>query len=146
MPAVFLYTKKSLEEGNTMYQVSEALDKVISGSGRTFYARLNGISDGIQEIVQTNFSTPDSYFYVGGAIASKIEASMFTKSQEFVKGTEVRFEIGAMADGAIEWIPMGYFTIKEQKKDRNLLTFTAYVEANSMILSSFALGAVNNNS
>lgn len=45
-----------------MYQVSEALDKVISGSGRTFYARLNGISDGIQEIVQTNFSTPDSYF------------------------------------------------------------------------------------
>ena len=60
-----------------MYQVSEALDKVISGSGRTFYARLNEISDGIQEIVQTNFSTPDSYFYVGGAIASKIEVSMF---------------------------------------------------------------------
>lgn len=55
IPAVFLYTKKSLEEGNAMYQVSEALDKVISGSGRTFYARLNGISDGIQEIVQTNF-------------------------------------------------------------------------------------------
>lgn len=109
-----------------MYQVSEALDKVISGSGRTFYARLNKISDGIQEIVQTNFSTPDSYFYVGGAIASKIEVSMFTKSQEFVKGTEVKLEIGAMADGTIEWIPMGYFTIKEQKKDRNLLTFTAY--------------------
>ena len=99
-----------------MYQVSEALDKVISGSGRTFYARLNEISDGIQEIVQTNFSTPDSYFYVGGAIASKIEVSMFTKSQEFVKGTEVKLEIGAIADGAIEWIPMGYFTIKEQKK------------------------------
>lgn len=109
-----------------MYHVSEALDKVISGSGRTFYARLNGISDGIQEIVQTNFSTPDSYFYVGGATASKIEVSMFTKSQEFVKGTEVRLEIGATADGTIEWIPMGYFTIKEQKKDRNLLTFTAY--------------------
>ena len=109
-----------------MYQVSEALDKVISGSGRTFYARLNGKSDGIQEIVQTNFSTPDSYFYVGGAIASKIEVSMFTKSQKFVKGTEVKREIGAMADGTIEWIPMGYFTIKEQKKDRNLLTFTAY--------------------
>ena len=109
-----------------MYQVSEALDKVISGSGRTFYARLNGVSDGIQEIVQTNFSTPDSYFYVGGAIASRIEVSMFTKLQEFVKGTEVKLEIGAMADGTIEWIPMGYFTIKEQKKDRNLLTFTAY--------------------
>lgn len=109
-----------------MYQVSEALDKVISGSGRTFYARLNGISDGIQEIVQTNFSTPDSYFYVGGATASKIEVSMFTKSQDFVKGAEVRLEIGATADGTIEWIPMGYFTIKEQKKDRNLLTFTAY--------------------
>ena len=61
-----------------MYQVSEGLDKVISGSGRTFRARLNGISDGIQEIVQTNFSTPDSYFYVGGATASKIEVSMFT--------------------------------------------------------------------
>ena len=137
MPAVFLYTKKSLEEGNTMYQVSEALDKVISGSGRTFYARLNGISDGIQEIVQTNFSTPDSYFYVGGAIASKIEASMFTKSQEFVKGTEVRFEIGAMADGAIEWIPMGYFTIKEQKKDRNLLTFTAYDRLESKLAKAY---------
>ena len=109
-----------------MYQVSEALDKVISGSGRTFYARLNGVSNGIQEIVQTNFSTPDSYFYVGGAIASKIEVSMFTKSQEFVKGTEVKLEIGAMADSTIEWIPMGYFTIKKQKKDRNLLTFTAY--------------------
>lgn len=109
-----------------MYQVSEALDKVISGSGRTFYARLNGISDGIQEIVQTNFSTPDSYFYVGGAIASKIEVSMFTKLQEFAKGAEVKLEIGAMADGTIEWIPMGYFTIKEQKKDRSLLTFTAY--------------------
>lgn len=109
-----------------MYQVSEALDKVISGSGRTFYARLNGISEGIQEIVQTNFSTPDSYFYVGGATASKIEVSMFTKSQEFVKDAEVKFEIGATADGTIEWMPMGYFTIKEQKKDRNLLTFTAY--------------------
>ena len=120
-----------------MYQVSEALDKVISGSGRTFYARLNGISDGIQEIVQTNFSTPDSYFYVGGAIASKIEASMFTKSQEFVKGTEVRFEIGAMADGAIEWIPMGYFTIKEQKKDRNLLTFTAYDRLESKLAKAY---------
>ena len=120
-----------------MYQVSEALDKVISGSGRTFYARLNGISDGIQEIVQTNFSTPDSYFYVGGAIASKIEVSMFTKTQEFVKGTEARFEIGAMADGAIEWIPMGYFTIKEQKKDRNLLTFTAYDRLESKLAKAY---------
>lgn len=120
-----------------MYQASEALDKVISGSGRTFYARLNGISDGIQEIVQTNFSTPDSYFYVGGAIASKIEVSMFTKLQEFVKGTEVRFEIGAMADGTIEWIPMGYFTIKEQKKDRNLLTFTAYDRLESKLAKAY---------
>lgn len=120
-----------------MYQVSEALDKVISGSGRTFYARLNGISDGIQEIVQTNFSTPDSYFYVGGAIASKIEVSMFTKSQEFVKGTEVKLEIGAIADGTIEWIPMGYFTIKEQKKDRNLLTFTAYDRLESKLAKAY---------
>lgn len=120
-----------------MYQASEALDKVISGSGRTFYARLNGISDGIQEIVQTNFSTPDSYFYVGGAIASKIEVSMFTKSQKFVKGTEIRFEIGATADGAIEWIPMGYFTIKEQKKDRNLLTFTAYDRLESKLAKAY---------
>ena len=120
-----------------MYQASEALDKVISGSGRTFYARLNGISDGIQEIVQTNFSTPDSYFYVGGAIASKIEVSMFTKSQEFVKGTEVRLEIGAPADGAIEWIPMGYFTIQEQKKDRNLLTFTAYDRLESKLAKAY---------
>lgn len=120
-----------------MYQVSEALDKVISGSGRTFYAKLNGISDGIQEIVQTNFSTPDSYFYVGGAIASKIEVSMFTKSQEFVKGTEVKLEIGAMADGTIEWIPMGYFTIKEQKKDRNLLTFTAYDRLESKLAKAY---------
>lgn len=120
-----------------MYQVSEALDGVISGSGRTFYARLNGISDGIQEIVQTNFSTPDSYFYVGGAIASKIEVSMFTKSQEFVKGTEVKLEIGAIADDAIEWIPMGYFTIKEQKKDRNLLTFTAYDRLESKLAKAY---------
>ena len=120
-----------------MYQASEALDKVISGSGRTFYARLNGISDGIQEIVQTNFSTPDSYFYVGGAIASKIEVSMFTKSQKFVKGTEIRFEIGATADGAIEWIPMGYFTIKEQKKDRNLLAFTAYDRLESKLAKAY---------
>lgn len=120
-----------------MYQVSEALDKVISGSGRTFYARLNGISDGIQEIVQTNFSTPDSYFYVGGATASKIEVSMFTKSQEFVKGTEVKLEIGAIADGTIEWIPMGYFTIKEQKKDRNLLTFTAYDRLESKLAKAY---------
>lgn len=120
-----------------MYQASEALDKVISGSGRTFYARLNGISDGIQEIVQTNFSTPDSYFYVGGAIASKIEVSMFTKSQNFVKGTEVKLEIGAIADGTIEWIPMGYFTIKEQKKDRNLLTFTAYDRLESKLAKAY---------
>ena len=120
-----------------MYQVSEALDGVISGSGRTFYARLNGVSDGIQEIMQTNFSTPDSYFYVGGAIASKIEVSMFTKSQEFVKGTEVKLEIGAMADSTIEWIPMGYFTIKEQKKDRNLLTFTAYDRLESKLAKAY---------
>ena len=120
-----------------MYQVSEALGKVISGSGRTFYARLNGISEGIQEIVQTNFSTPDSYFYVGGATASKIEVSMFTKSQEFVKGTEVKLEIGAIADGTIEWIPMGYFTIKEQKKDRNLLTFTAYDRLESKLAKAY---------
>lgn len=120
-----------------MYQVSEALDKVISGSGRTFRARLNGISDGIQEIVQTNFSTPDSYFYVGGATASKIEVSMFTKSQDFVKGTEVKLEIGAIADGTIEWIPMGYFTIKEQKKDRNLLTFTAYDRLESKLAKAY---------
>lgn len=120
-----------------MYQVSEGLDKVISGSGRTFYARLNGISEGIQEIVQTNFSTPDSYFYVGGATASKIEVSMFTKSQEFVKGTEVKLEIGAIADGTIEWIPMGYFTIKEQKKDRNLLTFTAYDRLESKLAKAY---------
>lgn len=120
-----------------MYQVSEALDKVISGSGRTFYARLNGISEGIREIVQTNFSTPDSYFYVGGATASKIEVSMFTKSQDFVKGAEVRLEIGATADGTIEWIPMGYFTIKEQKKDRNLLTFTAYDRLESKLAKAY---------
>lgn len=126
-----------------MYQVSEALDKVISGSGRTFYARLNEISDGIQEIVQTNFSTPDSYFYVGGAIASKIEVSMFTKSQKFVKGTEVKLEIGAMADGTIEWIPMGYFTVKEQKKDRNLLTFTAYDRLESKLAKAYKSKIVN---
>lgn len=62
---------------------------------------------------------------------------MFTKSQEFVKGTEVKLEIGAIADGTIEWIPMGYFTIKEQKKDRNLLTFTAYDRLESKLAKAY---------
>jgi len=74
---------------------------------------------------------------VGGATASKIEVSMFTKSQDFVKGAEVRLEIGATADGTIEWIPMGYFTIKEQKKDRNLLTFTAYDRLESKLAKTY---------
>ena len=74
---------------------------------------------------------------MGGATASKIEVSMFTKSQDFVKGAEVRLEIGATADGTIEWIPMGYFTIKEQKKDRNLLTFTAYDRLESKLAKTY---------
>lgn len=120
-----------------MYQVSEMLDKVISGSGRTFFARLNDVQNGIQKITQTDMSTPDSHFYVGGAIASKIEVSMYTKSTDFTEGTEVKFEIGAFADEEIEWIPMGYFTIKDASKDRDLLTFTAYDRIGTKLTSIY---------
>lgn len=116
-----------------MYQVSEALDGVISGSGRTFYARLNDVQTGIQRITQTSMSTPDSYMYVGSAISSKIEVSMYTKSNSFKNGAELKFEIGASTGDTIEWIPMGYFTIQDSKKDRDLLTFTAYDRIGSLL-------------
>lgn len=116
-----------------MYQVSEALDGVISGSGRTFYARLNDVQTGIQRITQTSMSTPDSYMYVGSAISSKIEVSMYTKSNSFKNGIELKFEIGASTGDTIEWIPMGYFTIQDSKKDRDLLTFTAYDRIGSLL-------------
>lgn len=116
-----------------MYQVSEALDGVISGSGRTFYARLNDVQTGIQRIIQTSMSTPDNYMYVGSAISSKIEVSMYTKSNSFKNGVELKYEIGASIDDVIEWIPMGYFTIQDSKKDRDLLTFTAYDRIGSLL-------------
>lgn len=120
-----------------MYQVSEALDAVISGSGRTFYARLNGVQKGIQRITQTSMSTPDDYMYVGSAIASKIEVSMYTRSQDFKDGVELKFEIGASTGNTVEWIPMGYFTIQDSKKDRDLLAFTAYDRIGSLLKEEY---------
>lgn len=120
-----------------MYQVSETLDAVISGSGRTFYARLNGVQKGIQRITQTSMSTPDDYMYVGSAIASKIEVSMYTRSQDFKDGVELKFEIGASTGNTVEWIPMGYFTIQDSKKDRDLLAFTAYDRIGSLLKEEY---------
>ena len=116
-----------------MYQVSERLDRVISGSGRTFYAKVNGVQEKIKKIKITSMSVPDNYIYIGSAIASKVEASMYTKSSEFAEGLEITLEIGAYVDDVIEWVPMGVFTISKSQKDRNLLTFTAYDKIQSKL-------------
>lgn len=109
-----------------MYQVSDKLDKLISGSGRTFVASIGDVQTGFQKIELTSMSTADSYLDVGSALSAKITVSMFTTSTDFVAGKEVEFKLGAVIDGTTEWVPMGLYTISEASKDRNLLTFTAY--------------------
>lgn len=109
-----------------MYQVSDKLDSIISGSGRTFAACIGDVQTGFQKIELTSMSTADSYLDIGSAIAAKIDVSMYTSSTEFVVGKEFEFKLGATVDDTIEWIPMGVYTIDEASKDRNLLTFTAY--------------------
>ncbi len=109
-----------------MYQVSDELGEIISGSGRTFAASIGDVQTGFQKISMTSMSTADSYLDIGSAIATKIDVSMYTSSTEFVEGKEFEFKLGATVDDTIEWIPMGVYTIDEASKDRNLLTFTAY--------------------
>ncbi len=118
----------ALVEGEfAMYQVSEKLDKVISGSGRTFVANIGGIQSGFQKVELSSMSTADSYFDIGSAVSTKLTVSMYnTTSNEFVVGKEVEFKIGANIGGTVEWVPMGLYTIDEANKERNLLTFTAY--------------------
>lgn len=121
-----------------MYQVSERLDRVISGSGRTFYARINGIQEKIKKIKITSMSVPDNYIYIGSAISSKVEVYMYTKSSEFAEGLEITLEIGAYVDDVIEWVPMGVFTISKSQKDRSLLTFTAYDKIQSKLGTTYS--------
>lgn len=113
-----------------MYQgTTTAFNSAIAGDSRTFRARMvcgNETITGFRSVkltAQANKSADT--ISIGGTVSAYIEVSMDTPSTMLI-GKEWRLDIGLMAAGELEWVPMGVFMPKAPKESDSITTFTAY--------------------
>lgn len=109
-----------------MYQASKKFGDAIAGSNRKFNTRLLENEKVLVESVK-NFTITSGAeeITIGSAVASYVQATIEDKGIA-LSGKEVSLEIGVEVDGAMEYIPMGLYTIQNPKIESNKVTFTAY--------------------
>lgn len=109
-----------------MYQASKKFGDAIAGSNRKFNTRLLENKKVLVESVK-NFTITSGAeeITIGSAVASYVQATIENKGIA-LSGKEVSLEIGVEVDGAMEYIPMGLYTIQNPKIESNKVTFTAY--------------------
>lgn len=109
-----------------MYQASKKFGDAIAGSNRKFNTRLLENEKVLVESVK-NFTITSGAeeIMIGSAVASYVQATIENKGIA-LSGKEVSLEIGVEVDGAMEYIPMGLYTIQNPKIESNKVTFTAY--------------------
>lgn len=109
-----------------MYQASKKFGDAIAGSNRKFNTRLLENEKVLVESVK-NFTITSGAeeITIGSAVASYVQATIENKGIA-LSGKEVSLEIGVEVDGAMEYIPMGLYTIQNPKIESNKVTFTAY--------------------
>ena len=109
-----------------MYQASKKFGDAIAGSNRKFNTRLLENKKVLVESVK-NFTITSGAeeITIGSAVASYVQATIGNKGIA-LSGKEVSLEIGVEVDGAMEYIPMGLYTIQNPKIESNKVTFTAY--------------------
>lgn len=109
-----------------MYQASKKFGDAIAGSNRKFNTRLLENEKVLVESVK-NFTITSGAeeITIGSAVASYVQATIENKGIA-LSGKEVSLEIGVEVDGAMEYIPMGLYTIQNPKIESNKVTFKAY--------------------
>lgn len=109
-----------------MYQASKKFGDAIAGSNRKFNTRLLENEKVLVESVK-NFTITSGAeeITIGSAVASYVQATIENKGIA-LSGKEVSLEIGVEVDGAMEYMPMGLYTIQNPKIESNKVTFTAY--------------------
>lgn len=109
-----------------MYQASKKFGDAIAGSNRKFNTRLLENEKVLVESVK-NFTITSGAeeITIGSAVASYVQATIENKGIA-LSGKEVSLDIGVEVDGAMEYIPMGLYTIQNPKIESNKVTFTAY--------------------
>lgn len=109
-----------------MYQASKKFGDAIARSNRKFNTRLLENEKVLVESVK-NFTITSGAeeITIGSAVASYVQATIENKGIA-LSGKEVSLEIGVEVDGAMEYMPMGLYTIQNPKIESNKVTFTAY--------------------
>lgn len=109
-----------------MYQASKKFGDAIAGSNRKFNTRLLENKKVLVESVKNfTITSGTEEITIGSAVASYVQATIGNKGIA-LSGKEVSLEIGVEVDGAMEYIPMGLYTIQNPKIESNKVTFTAY--------------------
>lgn len=111
-----------------MYQASEQFNTDILGDNRTFRAKLKSggteITSGIISIKQYAQSASET-ITIGGAMSAYAEIQMW-KPDVQLEGNEVEISIGLIVDGALEYVPLGLYTVQKPEDDDGVIRFVGY--------------------
>jgi len=112
-----------------MIQVSNALMEYLSGEARTFtaeiYCKNTLITEGIQSIKHTSFSTSEDTLTLGCVAASYVEITM-DKPGVTLENQEIFIQFGAKLSTGMEYIPLGFFAVNKLENNGETISFTAY--------------------
>jgi len=116
-----------------MYQASTEFASVVSQCARTFYAKIKSGSDiiayGIKSIKHNGGSNGDDDIKIGGAFSAYIEAEI-SDPDIMLENKEIEILTGLQLANSIEYIRVGYFTVKKPEKSGKILKITAYDRMN----------------
>ncbi len=123
-----------------MYNASEQLNEAIRGNRRKLLARIKAgekeITDGFKSIRSTMRSCSSDSITIGGAVSAYTEIEMWKPDFE-LENTEVEISIGLQLESAVEWVPLGLYTIQKPQNDDGLIKFTAYDRIQSKMSGAY---------
>lgn len=111
-----------------MYQATQEFIDTISGSTRTFKARLTHGSTVIEEFKKLEIiggSTGQDNFSIGSTVSQYITATVYN-APLVMENIEFLLEIGLLVDDSYIYIPCGYYTITKAKKNGSETNITGY--------------------
>ena len=111
-----------------MYQSTNAFKNLVLQDSRTFKSKItygDVTITNAKSIKLTGGSEGEDDFSLGSTVSQYVTVTLPDPGKA-IEGNELLIQIGMDVGGAVEYIPMGYFTAGKPQKDEEQIEFTAY--------------------
>lgn len=111
-----------------MYQSTNAFKNLVLQDSRTFKSKItygDATITNAKSIKLTGGSEGEDDFSLGSTVSQYVTVTLPDPGKA-IEGNELLIQIGMDVGGAVEYIPMGYFTAGKPQKDEEQIEFTAY--------------------